>query len=175
MKSSQSTIQHMPWVQTRTSKAKYFVGQSVEIDAPIGIVWEIVKDIENYHVYSKGKITAHVEGKPAIDKTISMKLYKNQMIGKLIPTSNERISIVDEMHKIIGWERVLPGGNVTERYQVLEESKEGKTHSHIALKVPGKIGFFTHISLKKWINDAFTEINLGIKEEAEKKSHLTKG
>lgn len=169
---SQSTLDHMPWIKTRKHSAKYFSGKSVEINASPATVWELVKDIKNYHLYSKEKITAYVEGEPLVNKTISMQLYKNQTIGKFFPTSHERISIVDDERKIIGWERVLPFSGITERYQVLEETKEGKTYSHIALKIPGAIGFFTNIFMKKWINEAFTEINIGIKEAAEKKMHL---
>lgn len=169
MKSNSSTLDHMPWIKNRKSSAKYFVGDSVEINASIDKVWEIVKDIENYHVYSNGKIIAHVEGKPEVNKTISLQLYKKQKIGMFFPISRERISVVDEDKKVIGWERVLPGGGITERYQVLKTTQEGKTKSHIALKIPGTVGFFTNLTLKKWINDAFTEINRGMKKAAEQK------
>ncbi len=169
MKSFQVSMDHMPWVSSRTNHAKYFFGNPVLIHASLDTVWEIVKDIENYTIYSKGKITAHVDGIPEVNKTISLALYQNKMIGNFFPVSHERISIVDEKNKIIGWERILSGGAITERYQVLEELKDGKTNSYIALKIPGAVGFFTNLTLKKWINEAFTEINLGIKEAAEKK------
>lgn len=165
-------IKHMPWVKNRTDSAYYFQSEQ-KIDATPEVVWAFVKDIENYAKYSSGTITAHVDGEPKVDKTIAMDLYKDQPLGKAIPTSRERISIVDEKHNIIGWERILPlGSGITERYQVLEPIEGGKkTMSYIALKIPGSVGFFTNLFLKKPIENAFDEINKGIKKAAEAKTY----
>lgn len=170
---------HMPWVKGRTDNARFFESKPIEIDATPEVVWEFVNDIENYDKYSKGKITAHVEDKdkqPEVNKTIAMDLYKDECLGKFIPTSRERISVVDEGKKTLGWERVLPAnGGITERYQVLESIGDGhKTMSYIALKIPGAVGFFTGV-LKSSIESAFDEISKGIKAAAEEKQRsLTK-
>lgn len=85
MMQSHSSLDHMPWVSSRTKSAKYFVGEPVVIYASIDTVWNIVKDVENHVVYSKGKITTHVDGLPAVDKTIALELYKHQFVGKFFP------------------------------------------------------------------------------------------
>jgi hypothetical protein len=167
------SIKHMPWVKSKKSSAYYFQSEPLKINATPEVVWEVVKDIENYDKYSNGTIRAHVDGEPQVNKTIALDLYKNQLLGIMIPSSKERISIVDNERKILGWERDLPlCSGTTERYQVLETDDEQNTKSYIALKIPGRVGFFTNLVLKKPIEDAFNKINKGIKEAAEEKQQL---
>ena len=102
-----------------------------------------------------------------------LELYKNACLGKLIPSSDETITVVDNDKHILGWSRRLPDGSTTERYQVLESTDNGnKTKSSIALKMPGMFGFFTHAMLKNQIETAFNILNAGIKNNAEKLKSL---
>ncbi len=133
------------------------------IHASPEMVWQHVIDIKNYEIYSKKVVRGHVDGKPEAGKKIILTL---PALGKILQTSEEKISIVDHDKKVIGWERVLPGGSVTERYQWLEETAEGETLSHIALSIPGWSGFFTKV-FKNTIEHAFDSINQGIKQASE--------
>lgn len=171
---------HMPWVKRPKEstpcyfqfKPSYFQSGPREINASPDVVWEFVKDIENYDKYSNQTIVAHIEEKdkqPAVGKHISMTLYDKDcmVLSRAGIPSVEKISVVDEQKKVIGWERELPGGEVTERYQVLEPTDGGKkTRSYIALRIPGCVGFFTS-PLKGTIEKAFNEINKGIQKAAE--------
>lgn len=161
-----SSSEHMPWIEGRTGYL--FQSTPVEINADPTTIWALVKDPNHYYEHSNGAIWAHVEGEVAVHKKISFKLFKDKLVGKFIPRSNEKISAADDKALAIGWERKLPFGGTTERYQVLEPSSDGtKTMSYIALKVPGIIGFFTNLVLKKTIESSFNELNSGIKESAE--------
>jgi hypothetical protein len=163
---------YMPW-KNKDDSDYIFETDPIVINATPEIVWEYVKDINNYATYSKDAVTAHVDGKPEAGKSITLELYKNTCAGKFIPTSVETISVVDEAKKIIGWGRpLLPCSSAkTERYQVLEPIDNGKkTLSSIAVRIPGVIGFFTNCMMKKQIENAFTDINEGIKKAAEQKA-----
>ncbi len=162
-----SSSEHMPWVQGR--KGYLFQSTPVEINADPASIWTLVKDPNHYYEHSHGAVWAHVDGEVAVPNNISLKLFKDKFVGNLIPRSDEKISTADDKAFALGWERKLPFGGTTERYQVLEPSADGtKTMSYIALKVPGIIGFFTNLVFKKTIENSFNELNAGIKEEAEK-------
>lgn len=169
----EKSSEHMPWEHGKPN-GYLFESEPLVINATKDIVWKLVKDINHYADYSKGAITAVIDGDPVKDKTLTMELYKGQPLGCLIPASTEKINKVDDEEKILGWKRELPDGSVTERYQVLKSTEDGKTVSYIALSIPGAIGFFTQRTLKKSIEKAFNQLGDGIKQIAEEQETTQK-
>jgi hypothetical protein len=66
------------------------------INATTDEVWAIEKDVKHYEKFSDYAVGAKLQGDLEVNKTIVLDLYTNKLIGKVIPTSKERISIVDE-------------------------------------------------------------------------------
>lgn len=172
MQSRKDAIKHIPWVVGRPD-GYYFLADPLIIDAPPATVWELVKNVGEYHHYSHETIVASLpQGELKVGNTIHLVLYPRECVGKIIPASDERISVVDDEHHILAWERATPFGGSTECYRVLEPVEDGKkTESFIALKIPGFTGFFTSHLLKSKIEGAFNQVNHGIKDEAERKEH----
>ncbi|KTD77161.1 hypothetical protein [Legionella waltersii] len=161
------------WVKSKkqTKYFTYFFAKPVAINATTEEVWALEKDVKRYEQLSDHAVRARVKGELEVDKTIQLDLHTNTFIGKLIPTSNERISVIDEKNKVLGWERKFPFiKSPTERYALLEEDPNdpNKTIAYIGLKVPRQIGFFTNLFLKYSIEHAFDKLNNGIKTEAER-------
>lgn len=165
----QESLKHIPWVTDRPD-GYYFVANPLDINATPDVVWNIVTKIDEYKNFSNGCIFASIpQGELKVNNTIHLVLYPNQCVGTFIPASDERISVVDNENHVVAWERALPFGGATECYRVLEPLEGGnKTRSHIALKIPGSVGFFTHHLLKNKIEDAFNQVNQGIKTAAER-------
>jgi len=138
--------------------------------------WKLVRSPERYYELSHGAVWAHVNGEVAEKSSISFKLFKDKLKGKLIPQSYEVITKADDEKMTIGWERKLPFAGTTERYQVLEATADGEqTLSYIALKVPGVIGFFTNCFLKSTIEQSFNDLSDGIKVRAEQSAGIVNG
>lgn len=138
------------------------------INAPLETVWNCVKKIERYHEFSQGMITVHVAGELVADNNIFLTLTKKLPLGKLAIKSTEKIILVDDQNKIIGWSRKIPGG-MTERYHSLRLADDGKnTLSHITLQIPGWVGIMTRLTMGKLIETGFEKLNAGIKIAAEK-------
>lgn len=157
------------WVVNKKTKGHTFFAKPIVINAPIEAVWALEKDVEHYEDFSDHAVRAHVDGPVAVGKNIRLDMYTNECIGKIMSPSHERISVVDEERKILGWERQLPLSKPTERYAVLERSAENpdQTVAYIGLKVPGITGFFSHLLFKRRIEKAFDRLNEGFKKEAE--------
>lgn len=167
-----SPCEHMPWINHK--KGYLFKTQTIEINASPAIVWAYVKDPNHYYQHSDGAVWAYVDGPVAPQSPIALKLFKDTWMGKLIPTSYEIISAVDEANTTIGWQRQLPMGGFTERYQLLEPSEDGKkTMSTIALKIPGPVGFFSKVFMKGTIEKSFKALNEGIQDAAESSNVLS--
>lgn len=165
--SKHDTLRRIPW--EGKGKGYYFVAEPLVINAAPEVVWGLVKSVDQYHVFSNEAVQVSLpQGDIKVGNTIHFVLYKNQPIGKLIPESDEKISVLDDERHILAWERAVPGGRRTESYRVLESLDEGrKTRSHIALRIPGCVGFFTSVLMKKKLEDTFNTINNGIKKAAE--------
>lgn len=155
-------------IKSQSDEDTLFSSGPIEINASIEKVWRVVKDIENYELISNGAITAHVDGEILPGKTIHFELYKNKPVGKVIPPSNETVTLVDDNLKILAWTRKLPDGNYTLRYQFLEKLSENKTRSKILLYMPGPLGKVTRVSLGKVVDNAFDDLHSGIKNESER-------
>lgn len=167
---AENAHQNIGWVKGEDTSGFLFRTPPLEIDADVETVWEVVKDVEHYGEYSQGAIKAHVEGEVAVGKNIGMDVCEDECIGKFIPHSDEEICVVDDEHKLIGWQRKLPlTTNPTERYQFLEALPDNRTKSYIALRIPSAIGFFTSVALKNTIETAFGKLHQGIKQEAEQR------
>ncbi|HTM62931.1 MAG TPA: SRPBCC family protein [Gammaproteobacteria bacterium] len=165
------SFKQIPWVQGR-SAGYYFAAKPLVINASPDAVWQAVKNVSDYSQYSNGALTASLnQGVLSVNNYIHLVLYANQAIGKFIPASDERISVVDDEHHVLAWERNLPlKSGFSECYRVLEPIDDGRaTRSHVALKIPGMAGFFTHLFYKKEIENAFDRVNEGIKVAIEKK------
>lgn len=164
----QESFENIPWVVGRP-EGYLFAANPLEINASPSTVWEMIKNVGEYQHYSQGAVTASLpDGVFGVGATIHLVLYKDECVGKFIPSSDETISVVDEQNHIAAWERGLPGGGHSECYRVLEPLENGaRTRSHIALKIPGFAGFFTHGLLKDKIEHAFNQVNQGIKQAAE--------
>lgn len=145
-----------------------FLSGPVDIHANIEKVWTITKTVNDYNRISNGAITANVDGVIEAGKIITLELYKDKIIGKFIPKSEETVSVVDDDHKLIAWVRKLPDGSYTERYQILEKVSDNVTRSTIILHIPGPIGVITKATYGKLIDSAFEDLHVGIKKEAEK-------
>ena len=165
------TINHIPWVTSKLT-GYFFLAEPLIINASPDVVWSIVKDVEKYHDYSKGCLTASLpHGELKVDNAIHLVLYEGKPVGHFIPASMEKITVVDDQKHILAWQRPAPfhSGN-TECYRVLKPVDDGKkTILYLALKIPGSAGFFTSALLKKRIEHAFNEVNEGIKAAAEQK------
>ncbi len=165
----QDSLYVMPWVAGRP-RGYYFVAHPLEINASPATVWGVVKSIDQYQNFSNGSVTASLpQHELKVNNTIHLVLYQDKLIGKFIPASDERISLLDDEKYVVAWERELPfKGGMTECYRLLEPIDEGRrTRSHIALKIPGFAGFFTNTFLKKSVEGAFNDVNAGIKKAAE--------
>jgi Polyketide cyclase / dehydrase and lipid transport len=162
----------VPWVANRPD-GYHFAAEPLEINAAPDVVWNLMKSIDRYSEFSNGSIRAHVvQGELKTGNTIHFVLYPNKAIGKFMPESDETINMVDDENHIVGWERRLPGYGESECYRVLEPLEDGKkTRSHIELKIPGFVGFFTNALYKNAIQDAFNELNQGIKRAAEEQQN----
>lgn len=159
----------LTWVKQRNGSGFCFFAKPVDINAPPDTVLGVAKNVENYEVISKGAVKAEVNGPVQEGTEIRLNLYPGQCRGKLIPESKETISVVDSEAKVIGWKRKFFWTSVpTERYQILEEAPDHKTKSYIGLRVHGAVGLLTKLFFKKTIEDSFTDLNTGIKEESEK-------
>jgi hypothetical protein len=172
-----NNLKDKAWVKDAQSCAGdyyYFHAKPLEIAASPADVWKYVLAVDQYHLFSHGAITAYVDGVPEEHKSIGLDLYKGQLLGLLIPHSDEVITLVDANQYIIGWQRKLMCAGFTERYQWLEPTIDKttgaeKTLSYIALKVPGLLfGGGSKLLFGKYIEGAFDLLNAGIKEEAEK-------
>lgn len=169
-KTSEIMNNHIPWVQGRPN-GQFFIANPIIINATPDLVWDDATRIDKYAQLSKGEINASLpQGELKVGNIIHLELLGNQLLGKFVPASNEKITVVDNVKYTLAWERELPcHGGTTERYLVLEPRDNGKkTEAYLALKIPGSIGFFTK-ALKKNIEAAFNELNNGMKEEAEMK------
>lgn len=160
----------MPW---RIKNGYFFLAKPLIINADIETVWKEVLNISNYQHYSKGAITAYIDGKPAEKKPLTMILYKDEVLGKFIPESTEKIHLIKDKpnKKVIGWERGFFANGTTERYHVLKK-KGDKTISAIGLRIPDAIGFFVNLALQKQVVNGFNQLNEGIKEEVEHKKQF---
>ena len=167
-------INKAAWVKTGQTTGYLFQALAQEIDADIETTWEVVKDVQHYHNFSNGSITVqNHEVKEGAGIGFDIRV-RGSCADSTLPHSDEIISIVDDKNKILGWERILPlTPEPTERYHMLEPSPDDpkKTRSYIGLRVPGVIGFFTNLLYKKIIKDAFNDLHVGIKQEAEQRAH----
>lgn len=158
------------WVKNRRGSGYTFFTNPLNIHAPIETVWDVVVDIPNYKEISEGAVDAHLDGPIEEGTAIHLDLYPDEWRGKLIPQSHETISIVNADEKVIGWERKIPfTEKPTERYQVLEKVSPKETRSYIGLKIHGYAGFFTNVLMDNTVVSSFTDLNNGIKKEAEKR------
>ncbi|WP_419419916.1 oxidoreductase [Legionella sp. D16C41] len=146
-----------------------FYGQPVDINASAATIWKLMADVNHYNDLSHAAIDAHIQGALVEGNDIKLKLFPNNNKGKLIPAVNEKITVVNEKAKILGWSLPLPMGlGYTQRYQFLEPLTNNKCRSYIIDYIPSPVGFFSKLFIGKTINQAFTQLNLGFKEAAEK-------
>ncbi len=163
---------NISWVKTGHSTTGYvFSALAQDIDADIETVWQVVKDVLQYSAFSNGSITVQnkeIKFGAAIGFDICV---KGSCIDTHIPHSDEVISVVDDENKILGWEREVPfTSKLKKSYHVLERLPDDpkQTRSYIALRVPsGFTGFCTNLFYRKDIEQAFNDLHLGIKHEAE--------
>lgn len=155
------------------NKNYLFVSDPLEINADPKIVFEIVLKLDQYYNISNGAITAEIlgENKKLIpDKTkIKLRLYKDRFIIPIGITAT--VIVADQINDncwVIGWGSLFPTGAVNQRYHIMERLPNNKTRSYIGEKNPGVIGFLTYKLLRKTIENAFNELNAGIKKSAEK-------
>lgn len=160
---------HIPWVAGRPD-GYYFTAVSLDINAPVQTVWDLVKNVGEYDNFSHGAVIASLpQGELKVGNSIRFVMYPYDLIGCFLPVSTEQISVVDE-RRVLAWERKVPFpfSGTTECYRVLEPLDEGrKTRLHNALKIPGWSGFFTHHLMGGKIKEAFNRVNQGIKDRAE--------
>lgn len=157
------------WVKSGEGQPYLIRVAPLDIKADPEVIWEIVKDLNQYRHLSKGSVDAKIEGVAASGKVFEIDLYKGQFAGWWFPHSRETLNVVDEEQKILGWERKLPfGDGYSQRYQILEKLPDNQgTRSYIALHIPGNVGFFAKKFHGKLIERAFGDLHQGIKQEAE--------
>lgn len=168
MESRLDSIKKTPWAAGRPD-GYYFVSNPLVINAAPDAVWRQVKDVERYFEFSHGAVKASLpQGELKVGNIIHLIFSPGTFVGKLVPESDEMISLVDDANHIVAWECPVPGGT-TECYRVLEPLEDGKqTRLHITLKIPGAAGFFASALLKRKMEEAFNQLAEGIKQEAEK-------
>ncbi|STX51565.1 retinol dehydrogenase [Legionella busanensis] len=145
-----------------------FYSQPVDIKASGATIWKLMTDINHYKDISHAAIDAHLEDNLVAGNSIKLKLFPDSNKGKLIPAVTEKITVVDEEAKILGWSLPLPQGlGCTQRYHVIEPINDNKCHSYIVDHIPSAVGFFSNLFIRKTINESFTQLNHGFKERAE--------
>lgn len=162
-------LTNVSWLKSPKQANYVFSPGPIDVNASAETLWKVALQTDAYYQRSNGAMTAKVVGELKPGNTISLKLYKDKLIGMLIPKVNGTITIVDENLKIIGWSLKLPfNAGYTQRYQFIEPITKDTSRSYIADHIPGKIGFFCDLLMKKVINSAFKSLNQGLKEEAER-------
>lgn len=153
--------------KNRADDCNIFRSEIIDIEAPIDRVFALVKNLEDYGRMSNGAIEANVlDVSLMVGGRISLKVYPNTVVGKMMGTSIEEITHIDEDKKLISWSRGLISKRATDRKHVLIPLGPNLTRSFITLNIPGPIGKMVSVMFKSTIEKAFDDLNRGIEREA---------
>jgi hypothetical protein len=153
--------------KNRADDCNEFRSEIIDIKAPIDRVFAVAKNLENYGRMSNGAIEANVlDSSLMVGGRISLKVYPDTVVGKLMGTSIEQITHIDEDKKLISWSRGLIFNRATDRKHVLIPLGPNLTRSFITLNIPGTIGKISSVMFKSTIERAFNDLNRGIEREA---------
>jgi hypothetical protein len=154
----------LSWV--KADDGSFVIRADLHIDAPIDVVWSLVRDPNGYSTFNKA-LTAHLD-KMEIGEPIT--LYIRLFGDGLPPTqSDEKVAIFDEDLHVASWDRDFGFGQFTHRPQVLEVEGTG-THYYTALQIPPSFGWLVVGTVGCNIKAAFTEFAIGLRDEAQRRA-----
>jgi hypothetical protein len=141
----------------------YIIRADLVIDAPVDVVWKLVRDPNGYASFNKA-LTAHVD-KMEVGQPISLDI---RLFGDSLPPTNsaEVIAIFDEDLHVASWDRDFGLGSVTHRPQLLV-AEGNKTHYYTALALPWSFGWIVGPLTGPAIHDAFGRFAIGLRAAAE--------
>jgi hypothetical protein len=162
---------------TETAESKYGLGwvkaddaaddgpvlrADLVIDAPIEIVWGLVRDPNGYARFNRA-LTAHVD-KMEIGQPISLDI---RLFGDHLPptSSPEKVAIFDEEVHVASWDRDFGLGQITHRPQLLV-AEGSSTHYYTALKLPKSFGWLVVATFGEPIRSAFQRFAAGLRDES---------
>lgn len=174
MESRASTLAELDagWVINDDGRQYVFKSEVIDIYARPEKVWELVKNLSRYHEFSKGKLAITLQDELQSGTQIKITLFQDEVLGRFLPVTTATVNIVNDADKILGWQRPLPfGSGHSDHYHVLQPLPDGRgVRSYDAVYIPGRAGFFTDKTIRRKFENAFTELNQGIKREAEQES-----
>ncbi len=138
------------------------VRAEIAIDAPGSIVWELVRDPNNYETFSEvlsASVSVMEAGAPI---QLSIQLFD----GLPPTTSDEFIGVFDDEARGVSWIRDFGFDQYTDRWQVVEDEGTGSRY-YTALKFPDSIGWLIKITAAGKIEAAFNQFADELRNEAE--------
>ena len=152
------------WVKAADCDNPFVIRAEVVIDAPIDVVWKLVRNPNGYETFNK-RISAHAD-RVAVGEPITLEI---RLLGENTAptTSNEQIVIVDDELHVASWDRDFGFGQITHRPQLLEAEGPNRTHYYTALSLPKSFGWLVVATFGPHIQSAFADFAAGLKEAAE--------
>lgn len=156
------TAGDVAWVKGGDVDGAIVIRAHTYIDAPIEVVWSLVRDPNHYQDFNKA-LTAQLDVL-AVGQPISLDI---RMFGDALPAVNslETVDLVDDEHHVLSWTRDFGLGQTTERPQLLEREGRG-THYYTALKLPSSFGWLVYVTVGLGIHDAFVRFGEGLRAAA---------
>lgn len=156
------TASDVAWVKGGDLKGAIIIRADTYIDAPLEVVWALVRDPNHYQDFNKA-LTAHLD-MLAVGQPISLDI---RMFGDELPPTNslEMVDLVDDQNHVLSWTRDFGLGQTTERPQLLEREGTG-THFYTALKLPSSFGWLVYVTVGLGIHDAFVRFGEGLRTAA---------
>ena len=153
----------LDWVKADESDNPFVIRAEIVIDAPIDVVWALVRNPNSYETFNK-RISAHANH-VAVGEPIELQI---RLLGENCAptTSNEKIVIVDDELHVASWDRDFGFGQITHRPQLLE-AEGNRTHYYTALSLPKSFGWLVVATFGKHIQSAFADFARGLKAAAE--------
>ncbi|KAI0776749.1 hypothetical protein BD413DRAFT_228293 [Trametes elegans] len=156
------------------------VNVTVEIDAPIEKVWQILLDFPKYREWNpfvRSQVITDEHKKPledqtpAADKYLLMQVHIPPTMDDSVATTAafEQITAVDAEHYRVAWKNLLPPWLVrAERWQALSTNEQGKTVYETREVFAGVGAYAIKLLLGKNLNKSFEAMAEGLKAHAEK-------
>ncbi len=83
--SDQSLQDDLVWIKGADGDPYIFRAATVDIDAPLEVVWDVVQDLNHYHQFSRQTIDINLSGKLELGSTFDIHLYPGTLKGFFIP------------------------------------------------------------------------------------------
>ncbi len=133
----------------------YVTRASIEIDASVEKVWQLVRDVNGYERWCsvlRAQAASVAPGQP-----IRLAIQLGDPASSAPTESDEVIGVVDDTRHAISWQRDFGLGQQTLRFQVVTPSPGGARYS-TALRYPGELGSLVIPLLGSDLDRAFRTI-----------------